>query len=79
MNTLVLLALAVVAVSAVNVKLDVDASWTAWKVKYGKKYLSAVSSSLRQPNVKGGGHSSPGHLPEEPCLHPAAQRQGSVL
>jgi len=48
MNTLVLLALAVVAVSAVNVKLDVDASWTAWKVKYGKKYLSAEEDTLRQ-------------------------------
>jgi len=50
MQVLALLAVVVAAVSALNVQttLDVDASWTAWKLKFNKQYLSAEESAVRK-------------------------------
>jgi cathepsin L len=50
MKSVAVLALLVAAAVAASVqmKLDVDASWTAWKAKYGKNYLSAEEDAQRQ-------------------------------
>jgi len=49
MKCIALLAVLVAAAMAANVqtKLDVDASWTAWKLKYQKNYLGA-EETMRQ-------------------------------
>jgi len=38
----------VAAASAVSVSLNTDASFTAWKLKYNRQYLSAEENTLRQ-------------------------------
>jgi len=50
MKCVALLALFVAAALAasVQVKLDADASWTAWKAKYNKNYLSAEEDAVRK-------------------------------
>jgi len=42
------LAVAVAAVSAVQTTLNVDASWSAWKLKYNKNFLSAEEDAVRK-------------------------------
>jgi len=50
MKCIALLAVLVPAAMAANVqtKLDVDASWTAWKLKYQKNYLGAEEETMRK-------------------------------
>jgi len=48
MQVLALLAVALAVASAVPTTLDVDASWTAWKLKYNKNYLSAAEETARE-------------------------------
>jgi len=49
MRAVIALAFLAVAVNAVTVvTFDADSSWTAWKAKYGKTYLSAEEDSVRQ-------------------------------
>jgi len=46
MKSLAIIALFVAAASAaVQVTFDADASFSAWKAKFGKNYLSAVCNS----------------------------------
>jgi len=47
MQTIALIALFVAAASAVSVTLNTDASFTAWKLQFGKNYLSAEESAAR--------------------------------
>ena len=42
MQIIALIALFVAATSAVSVTIDVESSFTAFKLKYNKSYLSAV-------------------------------------
>jgi len=48
MNALVLLAVLATASAAVMTTLNVDASFTAWKAKFNKNYLSAEEESARE-------------------------------
>jgi cathepsin L len=48
MRAIIALCLFAAAVSAVTVTLDADASWTAWKAKYQKNYLSAEEDAVRK-------------------------------